>query len=136
MVHLDLILYKSLLHSTGSYMAKPYLPMVFLGWYEETDGLPPQVRLLDFIKGDKKEGLGAIYGFKTEKVVLEKDTIRTGKTVEFFQIQCGMTHSVQCRGRSWGVEGAPPPPPFQFETLVMGHFIPVPTNPPPLDLSL
>ena len=47
----NLTLSRSLFHSTGTAVAKPCLPLVFLGWTEETGDQFPNVRLLDLIRG-------------------------------------------------------------------------------------
>ena len=46
----------SLFHSVGEAIAKPCLPMVFLGRTEERESRFPRVSLLDLIKDDKNEG--------------------------------------------------------------------------------
>ena len=53
MVCCDLTLSGSLFHSTGKAVAKPRLPMAFLGQTEDTDNLFPSVTfLLDLIMDD------------------------------------------------------------------------------------
>ena len=53
MVCCELTLIGSLLNSTGAALAKPRLPMAFLGLTEETDSVFPHVRLLELIRDDK-----------------------------------------------------------------------------------
>ena len=47
---------ESLFHSVGEAIAKPCLPMTFMGRTEERESQYPRVRLLDLIKDDKYEG--------------------------------------------------------------------------------
>ena len=67
-----------LFHSTGA-ATKPSLPIAFLGWTDETENLFPSVRPLDLITDDKLggwgRGLGEVFGFKNEEVVLENNTM-------------------------------------------------------------
>ena len=56
-------------------MAKPCLPVAFLGWTEEFDILFQQVSLLDLIKDDTKQGWEKFMALKMRRLYLQKDTI-------------------------------------------------------------
>ena len=62
MVYCGLTLNGSLIHSTGAAVAKPRLPLVFLGWTQEIDDLFPHVRLLNL--GDKYRDWERFMAFK------------------------------------------------------------------------
>ena len=68
----------SLFHSAGEAIAKPRLPMVFLGKTEETDSLFPRDRLLVLIKYDKYTnvcGLGEFDGLENNSTVFKLDAV-------------------------------------------------------------
>ena len=56
----------------GGAIAKPCLPMVFLGQTEERESRFPQVMLLVLIKDD---GLGEFDSPECKKIIFEQDTV-------------------------------------------------------------
>ena len=75
MVCWDLTLSGSLFYSTGMAVAKPRLPMTFLGWTDENDSLFALVRELDLIKDDKERGWETFFPLKIKYFVSEKDRV-------------------------------------------------------------
>ena len=63
---------ESLFHSVGEAIAKPHLPMVFLGQTEERYSRFPRVRLLVLIKDDKYVGWENEMTLKVTKLYLSK----------------------------------------------------------------
>ena len=73
----------SLFHSVGEAIAKPRLPMAFLGRTEERDSLFPRVRLLVLIKDDKYVGFENLMALKVIRLYLNKMRYVIGNQCSF-----------------------------------------------------
>ena len=73
----------SLFHSVGEAIAKPRLPMAFLGQTEEGDSRFPQVRLLLLIKDDKYVGQENLMALKVIRLYLNKMQYVMGASIVF-----------------------------------------------------
>ena len=74
---------KSLFHSVGEAIAKPRLPMAFLGRTEERESRFPRVRLLGLIKDDKYEGWENLIALNVIKLYLNRIRYEMGASVIF-----------------------------------------------------
>ena len=68
----------SLFHLVGEAIAKPCLPMAFLGQTEERDSWFPQGRLLVLIKDDKYVGWENLMALKVIRLFLNKMQYKMG----------------------------------------------------------
>ena len=67
----------------GEAIAKPCLPMAFLGQTEERDSQFPQVRLLDLIKDDKYVGWVNLMAWKVIRSYLNNMWYKMGSQCSF-----------------------------------------------------
>ena len=74
--------YGSLFHSVGEAIAKPRLPMAFLGRTEERESRFPRVRLLDLIK-DKYVGWEKMIALNVIRLYLNKIRYEMGSQSRF-----------------------------------------------------
>ena len=73
----------SLFHSVGEGIAKPRLPMAFLGQTEERDSLFPRVRLLVLIKDDEYVHWENVMALKVISLYLNKMWYLMGSQCSF-----------------------------------------------------